>query len=370
MRRARGLLVALSLSSLLFARVAAAQNEVDVAARSDLLRQAQAAREAGRHDEALDLAGRAGRIEMTVSVRRFLAEEYLAVGRLAEALGSAQLCVRDGEREPASRGHDAMLAACRSLVEQVGPRVGRVTVRVPTPPPTGLHVTVNGAPLSDVYWGIGYIVTPGIVTVEASAPGYQTFTSRIEVNATAPASVDVALVPGSGPGVRPTGAPVVGAQPVAAGAPVGTVPVAAAPVIGAQPVAAGAPVAGAAPYTAGAPVEGAAPGTMYVAAPPAGAGVMIGQPANPEPRPRRSVGGIVMTSVGGGVIVIGLVALAFGGWIGTIVCTVVGLGVGIPGVVLLARRPRSNATAHAMLMYETNPALGLPAPMTGVGIAF
>ena len=45
-----------------------AQSPADIAARRELLQQAQAARDANDHTRALDLASRAGAIQMTPSV--------------------------------------------------------------------------------------------------------------------------------------------------------------------------------------------------------------------------------------------------------------------------------------------------------------
>ena len=70
------------------AGAAFAQSDADMAARRLLLEQAQQARTGGDHTRALDLASRAGRISMTASVRRFIAEEENSLGRYASALGS------------------------------------------------------------------------------------------------------------------------------------------------------------------------------------------------------------------------------------------------------------------------------------------
>src|SRR5438105_823884 len=115
------------------AGAAFAQSDADMAARRLLLEQAQQARTGGDHTRALDLASRAGRISMTASVRRFIAEEENSLGRYASALGSAELCVHDAEREPASRNRDAVASGCRTLASQLRGRVGHIVVRVPTP---------------------------------------------------------------------------------------------------------------------------------------------------------------------------------------------------------------------------------------------
>ncbi|MEI8256154.1 MAG: hypothetical protein WCJ30_10835, partial [Deltaproteobacteria bacterium] len=123
----------LVLTALLRTNSAHAQNDAEVAARRNLLEQAQAARVAGDHARALDLANRAGRLQMSTSLRMFLAEEQQAVGQFSGALGTAELCVREAERDPALRNRDAILARCNELRAALRPRVGFVTVTVPEP---------------------------------------------------------------------------------------------------------------------------------------------------------------------------------------------------------------------------------------------
>lgn len=171
--------------------VTIAQSPADAAARRELILQAQQARNSGDHARALDLAVRAGQIQMTPSLRLFIAEEQNAVGQLAPALGSADLCVREAEQNPTIRDREAILQVCRDLAASLRPRVGRVVVRVPSPAPEGLRVTVAGNELHQAFFGVPYVVTPGGVVVEASARGRRTF--RREVRVEAGSTVEVPL---------------------------------------------------------------------------------------------------------------------------------------------------------------------------------
>ncbi|MBI5515037.1 MAG: hypothetical protein HY909_14775 [Deltaproteobacteria bacterium] len=211
--RRRSLTLALALALGLL-RPAAGQAQVDpatlAATRRDLIRQAQDARAAGDHARALDLASRAGQLGMSPSLRRFIAEEQQATGLLAEALGSAEQCVREAERDTASRTRDEHVAACRALVTALGPRVGRVVVQVPEPP-EGLTVRVGAVQLPRAVWGVAHMVTPGAVVVEATAPGRRPFRQEVRVTEGAQETMTVRLEPE--PSGTPAQGPVVLAPP-------------------------------------------------------------------------------------------------------------------------------------------------------------
>jgi hypothetical protein len=200
--RVAGAAVAM-LGLLLWVTPARAQGDAAIAARRDLLVQAQVAHDAGDHARALDLATRAGQIQMTPSVRMFIAQEQAAIGHLADALGGADLCVREAERDATLRNRDAIIAQCRGLIASLQPRVARVVVRVPSPPPDGLRVTVAGGTLNEAFYGVPYVVTPGTVRVEATAPGQAAFARDVAVSVGGVAEVSVALAPGSGAAQRP-----------------------------------------------------------------------------------------------------------------------------------------------------------------------
>lgn len=167
------------------------QDAAALATRRELIEQAQQARNANNHQNALDLAERASRIQMSASLRLFVAQEQNSLGRLAEALGNADQCRRDAESDTTQRNREQVAAACRDLATGLRTRVGRVVIQPPTPAPAGMHVTVSGTALNDALYGIPYVVSPGSVAVEATADGYTAFHRDVEV--TAGGSVDVRL---------------------------------------------------------------------------------------------------------------------------------------------------------------------------------
>lgn len=163
--------------------VASAQTSADLAARRLLVERAEAARHAGHDAEALDLAQRAAQIQMTPSLRMFIASEEMQLGRLAEAFGSADLCLREVEANPAALNHDAVRDACRGFQSELRTRIGQLVVTVPTPTPEGLRVTVAGTALNPALYGAPTVVTPGDVAVATTANGHQPWTSTVHVTA-------------------------------------------------------------------------------------------------------------------------------------------------------------------------------------------
>jgi hypothetical protein len=200
--------VAITLALLAGASSAAAQTSSPelAGARRDLIEQARAARTANDHARALDLAQRAGQIEMSASLRRFIAEEQEAAGRVAEAMNSAELCVREAG---ASRDNAPHAAACRAIAGRVQPRVGRITVTAPATPPPGLRVRVAGNEVPAALWGVPVIVTPGAVAVDAEAPAFLPFHQEVNVAAGASGSLTLALEAAPVAAAPPPPAPVV-----------------------------------------------------------------------------------------------------------------------------------------------------------------
>ena len=162
-----------------------------VAARRGLIEQAQSAREQGEHLQALDFARRAAQLGSSASLRRFIAEEEEALGLPAEALGSAELCAREGAHEPAQAAH---VEVCRAIAARAKDAVAHVVLRV-APDVDGGHVLVRGAEVPRARWGAPYVVSPGTLTVEATAPGFIPYRAEVDVARGAIAEVAIMLHP-------------------------------------------------------------------------------------------------------------------------------------------------------------------------------
>lgn len=147
-----------------------------VAARRQLIEQAQSSRATGDYARALELAARAGELEMSVSLRRFIAEVQFEVGDPAAALGSAELCERDARAASASEHADA----CASVASSAREHVGFVVVRL-SPEVQGARVELAGREVPRLLWGERYVVKPGAITATATAADHEAATATVEV---------------------------------------------------------------------------------------------------------------------------------------------------------------------------------------------
>lgn len=172
-------------------RAASAQQPDSTAARRVLIERAQQARQRDDHAQALQLAEAAGRIEMTPSLRLFMLIEQFALRQYVAALGTAELCVREaGQRPLANR--DEIINHCRSYQTRLRAEVGMLTVRVPVAP-SGLRVTVRGAELSPVFYGLPVPVDPGEVQLEAAAEGHRPLARSFTITAGAAHAEELTL---------------------------------------------------------------------------------------------------------------------------------------------------------------------------------
>jgi hypothetical protein len=188
--------------------------------RQALLDRAQAERAAGRHAEALAAAQAAGAIKMTSSLRRFLAEELLALDRPARAYDQALRCADEAAEEPPSPNHDAVRVGCRGLLRELAGVVALVSLDLGASPPAGLVVTAGGEAV-DLTVSV-HAFTPGPVRVRATAPGAREVVRDVELVAgTARVLVlrlEPVVVAAAAPPPVIQGAPVAAAPPPGGGA--------------------------------------------------------------------------------------------------------------------------------------------------------
>lgn len=188
-RRAVLVLVAATSSLCASAAYADGLGPTEVAARRDLIEQAQQASTAGDHARALDLATRAGDLAMSVSLRRFIAEEQLALGKHADALGSAEICAKDARTAHA----DDHATACDQVIARAKPEVAYVVVVAP-PDAKGARVRVNEHDVPAALIGQRYVVDAGDVVVDATAEDARPFHAVVHVERGASIDVPVTFV--------------------------------------------------------------------------------------------------------------------------------------------------------------------------------
>jgi hypothetical protein len=191
----RAALSLLIFATLLMPTRSFAQSAADIAARRDLLSQAQSASDSGDHARALDLGQRAGAIQFTPSLRLFVAQEQQHVGQLAAALGNAELCTRDAHDDTQLANREAIMSACRDLATAIRPTVAHVVVHVPSPTPAGLEVRIGDATLNPAFYGQSYVVDPGTVHVSATSTGAVPFATDVTIARGGTQEVNVQLTP-------------------------------------------------------------------------------------------------------------------------------------------------------------------------------
>lgn len=161
-------------------------------ARRQLITQAEAAHEAGQHAQALEFGRRAASIEKTTSLLYFLAREQEEVGALAEGYASAELCKVEAERDQNLHNRDAILQECRQIATRIQGRIGHVVISVSERVP-GMKIRVAGQDFNEALLGVPFVVTPGSVAVEATAPGRRPYNATVNVSEGQTADVAVVL---------------------------------------------------------------------------------------------------------------------------------------------------------------------------------
>lgn len=159
---------------------AAAQVTPDDALRRDLIAQAEAARDAGDHARAYELATRAAQLHASPSLSLLLAQEAAQAGRIAVALDHAHRCVTD-VATVAPRNRERIQRICSDLVRNLDGRIARLTVQVPEElsATSGLVVQAGTQDLPRATWGVPVPVDPGELVVRATLPDGRRFERRL-----------------------------------------------------------------------------------------------------------------------------------------------------------------------------------------------
>jgi len=171
-------------------------------ARQQLVERAQAAHASGAHADALGLAQRAAQIRKTPTLLLFIAEEQEELAQYAEAYAYAQQCAREAELDPEAKLRDKAIERCRSVAERLKGKISYVVVNAPNPP-TGLSIRLSGQQLNQAAIGVPYVITPGKVSVDATAPGHVPYRLEIDVPEAKTVNVTVSLAPEATPATCP-----------------------------------------------------------------------------------------------------------------------------------------------------------------------
>lgn len=106
-----------------------------------------------------------------------LADCYAKNGQIASAWGS----FREAEEMARMRG-DERAQLAREQAALLEPRLSRLTINVASDATlSGLEVRLDGSPVTQGAWGVATPIDPGSHGIEARAPGYEAWSSSIDV---------------------------------------------------------------------------------------------------------------------------------------------------------------------------------------------
>ena len=204
------LCVVAALGATLFATSAAqAQQPASKATAVQLFDEADRLMQQGKVSAACSKYAASMKLDPQLGALLHLADCYAKNGQLASAWGS----FREAQEMAANRGDDRATFA-KEQAALLEPRMSRLTVNVPEASNVpGLEVRVDGSPVTAGVWGIAAPIDPGSHGVEARAPGYETWSSSIDVTGeTQSVRVEVPILTASAPPPPPPGNP--GAPPL------------------------------------------------------------------------------------------------------------------------------------------------------------
>lgn len=212
---ARGLR-ALALTAVLAAPLAAHAQGGDKAAAESLFQEGKDLLKQGKTSEACPKFAESQRLEASVGTLLNLARCYEQLGRTASAWATykeaATLARSVGQTE---RDREA---AAKDFASKLEPRLSRLRIEAQSAP-AGVVIKRDGVVVGAGSLGSAIAVDPGEHTIEAIAPGYEPWSTKITVGAEADSkSVTVpALAPANGAQGGGTGAVTGGEVPAASG---------------------------------------------------------------------------------------------------------------------------------------------------------
>lgn len=163
--------------------------------RQSLITEAERANKAEDHSTALTLAAQAGQIRMTPSLRLFIAQEQIEVGQLANSFYNAEVCVFEVTQDKALKHRKEILRTCKDLMADIQKSAARIILSLPNPVPPQARVLIGSLEVEESLYGRPYFVSPGLVRIEASAPGYLPYQHELEVEAKEEVTLMVSLPP-------------------------------------------------------------------------------------------------------------------------------------------------------------------------------
>ncbi|HEX8796586.1 MAG TPA: hypothetical protein VF765_36800 [Polyangiaceae bacterium] len=214
-RRTAALALATLLGASLVTVPAVAQpSEADVRAARDLFTDAEHDEDARHWSDAYEKLTRVAAVKLTAGVRYHLALCQEKLGKLATALAG----FHDAQKQAQNDGAQDVLRLVGKQLEELEPRVPRLTVHV-VPPVGDAVVLLDGTAVAKSLVGAAIPLDPGAHTVEASAPDRAPTKATITMGERDVTSIDLQLAEPQPPVAAPAPpapAPATPAPPAAA----------------------------------------------------------------------------------------------------------------------------------------------------------
>src|SRR5262245_54130263 len=175
--RVAGLAAAIGL---LAVEPAHAQDASGKAAAEALFEQGVQLMKAGRFAEACPKLETSQRVDPGVGTLLYLAECYEKLGRTA----SAWATFREAESVARAQNQADRARTAQARAQKLEPELSYLTVNVaPEAKVEGLVVRRGGINVLPELYGVAAPVDPGVVEIEAGAPGYRRFSTQVKVGA-------------------------------------------------------------------------------------------------------------------------------------------------------------------------------------------
>jgi hypothetical protein len=166
---------------LVTAPAAWADSAADVATSRTLAMEGLRLAQSGKCAEAIEKLARAEKLHHAPTTLEGLGACKIALGRVVDGTEDLRRVTLERLADRAPPAFRAAQAKARSALEQALPRIAEVRIDVVGPAPADASVTVDGAAVPAAAIGVERPFDPGAHTIEATATGYKSASTRVQI---------------------------------------------------------------------------------------------------------------------------------------------------------------------------------------------
>ncbi len=171
--------IALLLVAVSFSVPVLGQSDAGKAAAESLFQEGKKLLDEGKHLEAAKKFQASQRLDPGIGTLLYTADAFEKAGKLASAWAN----FREAQDLAQLAGQQQRVEVANERAGKLEPRLSKLQIDVASNQKIkGFEVKRNGEIVSDALWGNATPVDPGTYQLEASAPGYATWSKAIEVN--------------------------------------------------------------------------------------------------------------------------------------------------------------------------------------------